>query len=234
MSNQTINFDTNPPVAANEYNNLVEMAMPGYSAMHTMVKAILKCRLPENAHLLIVGAGGGTEILRLSQGNPQWKILGVDPSSNMLAIAQQKIEQNSLSQQVSLFNGYVQDLPLTPLFDAATSILVMHFLPDDGSKLTFLQNIAQRLNSSATLFVVDVFGNKDTPEMEERISFVAAYRQEMGMPYEKHLEMMKPFNNGVHPVSEAREEELLQQAGFGNIMRFYTGLWVSGWIATKI
>jgi len=55
----------------------------------------------------------------------------------------------------------------------------------------------------------------------------------MGMPLEKHLETMAAFHQGVYPVSESRTLNLLQQAGFSKILRFYTGLWVGGWIATR-
>lgn len=51
-------------------------------------------------------------------------MLGVDPSSNMLAIAQEKRQHYGLSERVQLFPGVTQDLPETPLYDAATCILV--------------------------------------------------------------------------------------------------------------
>lgn len=75
------------------------------------------------------------ELVKFGQRNLAWQMLGVDPSSNMLAIAKDKIQRYNLSQRVQLFHGFTQGLPSTPLYDAATCILVMHFLPDDGSKL---------------------------------------------------------------------------------------------------
>jgi len=45
--------------------------------------------------------------------------------------------------------------------------------------------------------------------------------------------MLETVNKGVYPISEPRVFKLLQQAGFENIMKFYTGLWVGGWVATK-
>ena len=149
---QTIDFDSNPPVATSEYDQLAQMALPGYDAMHTMALSFLRSHLPEKADLLIVGAGSGMELVKFGKGNPQWQMLGVDPSSNMLAIAQQKIAQHGLSERVKLFQGYTHSLHATPVYDAATCILVMHFVPDDGSKLALLQSIAQRLKSSALLF----------------------------------------------------------------------------------
>ncbi|PMB32992.1 SAM-dependent methyltransferase [Fischerella thermalis CCMEE 5319] len=231
--NQTIDFDTNPTVAVSEYDNMARMALPGYEAMHTMVLACLRSHLPEKANLLIVGAGTGMELVRFAKGNREWQMLGVDPSANMLAVAQEKIQQHHLSEQVQLFQGYTHDLPTTTLYNAATSILVMHFIPDDGGKLAFLQSIAQRLQSSAVFILVDVFGKTNTREFEQTISFVKKYWAEMGIPPQKMAQLLERINDDVHLIGEARELELLQQAGFSNVMRFYTGLWVGGWVAIK-
>lgn len=230
---ETIDFDANPPVTTSEYDNMAQIALPGYEAMHTIALSCLRSNLPKTANLLIVGAGTGMELVKFGNSNPEWQMLGADPSSNMLAIAQQKIQQYDLSERVKLFQGYTHDLPDTVLYDAATCILVMHFLPDDGSKLALLQSIAQRLKSSAAFILVDVFGEKNTPEFEQMVSIVQVYWEEMGMPPEKRLELLETVNKGVYPIPEPRIFKLLAQAGFRSVMRFYTGLWVGGWLATK-
>lgn len=233
MSQQNIDFDSNPPVAVNEYDKMARMALPGYEAMHTMVLSVLRSDLPEKANVLVVGAGTGVELVKFGTSNSEWQMLGVDPSSNMLAIAQEKIQHYGLSQQVQLFTGVTQDLPETPLYDAATCILVMHFIPDDGSKLAFLQSISQRLKSSSLFILVDVFGEKNTCEFEQIVSILPVFWQEMGMNPEKSQQLLETVYKIVYTIPESRVWELLQQAGFGNIMRFYTGLWVGGWMATK-
>jgi len=232
MEKQTIDFDADP-VASTEYDDRARKALPGYEVMHTMALSFLKSHLPETANLLIVGAGTGMELLKFSKSNPQWQLLGVDPSSNMLAIAQQKIEQNDLSNRVKLFQGYTQDLPETPLYDAATCILVMHFLPDDGSKLALLQSISQRLKSSAAFVLVDMFGEKGSGEFEKITAIIKLFWEDMGMPSEQINEILARINTMVYPIAESHTIELLQQAGFGNIIRFYTGLWIGGWVATR-
>lgn len=233
MSKQAIDFDKNTPVIANEYDEAAQLALPGYEAMHTMAFACLKSRLPEVANLLVVGAGTGFEIAKYGKAKSNWQILGVDPSSKMLAIAQDRINQSELSQRVQLVQGYTQELPVAPLYDGATCILVMHFLPDDGSKLSLLQSIAQRLKSSAVFVLVDVFGQKGSDELDRMISILKAYWEETGFPTDKSTKLLENFNEGVFPIQEARVLELLQQAGFEDVMRFYTGLWVGGWVATK-
>jgi tRNA (cmo5U34)-methyltransferase len=233
MSQPTIDFDTNPTIVADEYEQLARLALPGYEVMHTFVLACLRSCLPKTADLLVIGAGGGMELVLLGESNPQWQLLGVDPSAKMLAIAQQKIAQHQLSQRIRLIQGYVQDLPTDTLYDAATSILVMHFIPDEDGKLAFLQSITQRLKTSAPFILVDVFGTKGSPDLEKTIATLHAYWEETKLPTEKQKQLLENFNNGVYPLSEAKILALLQQAGFSRVIRFYTGLWVGGWMAFK-
>ncbi|WP_414621674.1 class I SAM-dependent methyltransferase [Calothrix sp. CCY 0018] len=233
MTKQTVDFDKNAPMAGSEYDEIAPLALPGYEAMHQMTLACLRAKLFDEANLLVVGAGTGMELVRFGKGNSKWQILGVDPSENMLAVAKNKIEQYGLSEQVKLFQGYTNDLPDTPIYDAATSILVMHFIPDDGGKLAFLQSIAQRMKSSSTFILVDVFGEKGTDDFQEMISLVKKLWEETGITEAKKAEILETMEKGVNPISETRVLQLLKQAGFGKVIRFYTGLWVGGWMCVK-
>ena len=229
----TVDFDHSPLVASQEYDKRARMVIPGYDALYTMVLSIFRSQLPEAANLLVVGAGTGMELITLSKSNPSWQILGVDPSSSMLKIAQQKIEQYNLSENIKLQQGYTQDLPTNLLYDGATCILVMHFVPDEDDKLALLQAISQRLKSSATLVLVDLFGKKDTESFKRLASVLQEYLKEMGMPSEMRLELIETINERIYPIPEDKIFELLQQAGFSKITRFYTGLWYGGWLAVK-
>jgi tRNA (cmo5U34)-methyltransferase len=228
-----LDFDTNLPIPTSEYDRMVQLSIPGYEALHQMALAFLRAKLPENANLLIVGAGSGMELVTFGTANPQWQLLGLDPSANMLAIARQKIEQQGLSERVKLFQGYTHELTETILYDAATCILVMHFLPDDGSKLALLESIAQKIKPATTFILVDMFGEKNTVLFEQLVSIWRLYSQGIGLDSEIIEKREQTMRESIHPIPEARVIELLQKAGFGNVVRFYTGLIFGGWIATK-
>jgi tRNA (cmo5U34)-methyltransferase len=109
----------------------------------------------------------------------------------------------------------------------------MHFVPDDGSKRVLLQSIAQHLKSNAYFILVDMFGEQDTETFEQLTSVWKIHGQGMGMKAEKLAEMLETAKKGIHSIPEQRVFELLQLAGFGSIVRFYTALWYGGWVATK-
>ena len=225
-----INFDTNPPVQVMQYDNTITKFVPGYEALFQMALAYLQTVLASKASVLVVGAGTGKELVSFGQAAPDWSLTGVDPSTHMLAIARQKVAHYGLTKQVTLQVGVVEDLPASREFEAATCFLVMHFLPDSGAKLALLSNIASRLKSGAPLLLVDAYGGPDF--VKEFGPTWIRHGHAMGLPLEEMQKLEKSHAN-FHPISEARTLELLDQAGFERVQRFYTALIYSGWIAIR-
>lgn len=225
-----VNFDTTPPIQASQYDDTISKLVPGYEAIFQMAQAHLQARLTSPAEVLIVGAGSGKELITFGPLHPAWSLTGVDPSANMLAVARAKIAQYNLQERVKLFQGLVADLPDTPAFDAATCILVMHFLPDDGTKLALLSSIAARLKPGAEFILVDIFGGRDF--VRELGPVWRLHGEQMGLPTET-VQRLEKAQNEFHSISETRTLELLEQVGFEKARRFYTALVYCGWVATR-
>lgn len=97
-------------------------------------------------------------------------------------------------------------MPTTPLYDAATCILAMHFVPDDGSKLALLQSIAQRLKSSTVFILVDVFSEKGTREFERMTSIGKCILGRNGYTAAKKAGVAR--NNYQRYLSNSRAESI--------------------------
>ena len=50
------------PNAVKEYSNGVKRFLPGCDALHRMAGVLLSETAPQNAHILVLGAGGGLEL----------------------------------------------------------------------------------------------------------------------------------------------------------------------------
>jgi tRNA (cmo5U34)-methyltransferase len=221
---------------ASDYDGDIRRRIPGYEALHTTAFAMLSGRLASDARLLLVGAGTGHEMLLLAQARPDWRLLGVDPSVDMLAIAQQKFIAAGVSGRVEARPGTVADLPSTELFDAATALLVMHFLLDDQSKRDFLNSIARRLKTGALFLIADLTGQPGTPEFEVLFAAWQMHCRLMhGLDVDEEA-MAKEFAmRRARPgwIDEPRHLELFAEAGFDAPLRFWSGLLFSAWAMTK-
>jgi tRNA (cmo5U34)-methyltransferase len=231
MAEAKIEFDRD---RATQYDLDIRKAIPGYESLHGMTQSLLQTSLSKSAKLLIVGSGTGMELVNYSKHNPQWSLTGVDPASEMMAIAKFELTNQKLLERVDLHTGYVNSLPETEPMDAATLMLVMHFLTDDGAKLELLKDIAQRLKPGAKFILADLYGDRSA-------SYFAQYTKAWKALYFSQLEgetrvkaeanFQASISNSIHFVTEARIIELLQAAGFSQIDKFYNAFLFGGWIA---
>jgi tRNA (cmo5U34)-methyltransferase len=216
------------------YDDRIPRSIPGYEAMHDSVSAILANSLPETGHLLVVGAGTGKEILTLGAQNESWRFTGVDPSGDMLAVARGALHARGMSGRARLQEGTINDLPKAEEFDGATALLVMHFLPDDGTKAGFLRAIAGRLKPGAPLVLVDQHGQRPSRAFDECIEQWKCYQLARGMPPEDVEANMTRRLGANHYIPEPRVLALFEEAGFEPATRFFHALVIGGWWARRI
>lgn len=117
-------------------------------------------------------------------------------------------------------------------FDAATAILVMHFLPED-EKTDFLQAIYQRLKPSGKFIIADGWFDKKSEDFEWLLKNYKRHTELKGVSPEITGQAVKTITENVFFISPEREVELLKEAGFTKIKSFFQGLWVRAWIAEK-
>ena len=197
-----------------------------------MTHSLLQDSLKESAKLLVVGSGTGMELINYSQQNPSWLLTGVDPASEMMEIARSQLE--NLSDRIVLHTGYVDSLPKAEPMDAATLLLVMHFVADDGSKLKLLKDIASHLKPGAKFILADLHGDKSATYFSQFIrTWQALYFSQLDNTarVEAEAEFATAIANSIYFVPEARIVELLQLAGFTNVSKFYNAFLFGGWIA---
>ena len=215
------------------YDERIRKTFPFYATIHTAINAVLRVYLRPESEILIVGAGTGAEILELGKTNPGWRFVGVDLAKPMLDLAKEKIETAGLSDRVSLINGFVSDLPIDKLCDGATAAMIMHFVPDDGGKIEFLCAIAAHLKSGAPFVLMDANGDLNAPESELMIEAWKHQQNLAGVKWEEVESGMKERLKAIHFVSSKRIEQLLNEAGFHRIQRFFQNFILGGWVAFK-
>ena len=148
MTERTFDFEADYGAG---YEALARRVLFGYDQLFAMALSWLRQGVGEEAQALVVGSGPGMELAHFGALEPGWRLTGVDPSAQMVALAREKVRANGLADRVTLVHGLVDDLPAEPGFDAASAVCVMHFLRDDGSKRAFLDGIARRLRPGARL-----------------------------------------------------------------------------------
>ncbi len=226
----TLKFEDQKLPDLDGYAAIAEQFIPGRRAIFAIVEAALLELLPQGpAKILVVGAGGGEEILRLGENNPSWSFVGVDTYEPMVEVARKRLAETPVGARSRVETTAIDALE-DDGFDAATCILTAHFVPDDGAKLAFLEAIHKRLKPGAPLAIVDGVGVSGEPRTELLRRIWARHAVRNGVSEEVARTNAENFKN-VAVVSEEREEDLLASAGFERLTPIFRGLAIKGWLA---
>ena len=209
---------------ATQYNSRITRLVPGYELLHQVTNAQLKAALKDNAHILVVGAGTGKEVLALAALNPTWQFTAQDISSDMLAIAKQEFEEQGISERVNVIEGELDKLSTKA--DAALCLLVMHFLEDDGSKKQLLKNIKANLNKGANLFISDLMKPETDFEREAQITVCA----DLGLSDAGQAYTAQNLESEFYPLDRMRFSELLNECKYGIPKLYFKALGFSGYV----
>ena len=210
---------------AKRYDTFVQDWIPNYTVFTQMLPPLLAHTIPKP--LLVVGCGTGSEMLACKQHHADWPMTGIDLSPQMITQAQEKLKDHT---QVVLLEGEVATLPTDVVFGAATLILVLHFVKDDGSKLALLQGIANRLEPGAPFILKDIFG---APKLLEANLDIWCNTLPTHLPLEEKEERKVRIAEKLHHIPEQRLSDLLQEAGFKPPTRFYQNTIYGAWMTTK-
>eukprot|EP01096_Ripella_sp_DP13-Kostka_P002956 TRINITY_DN1421_c0_g1_i2.p1 TRINITY_DN1421_c0_g1~~TRINITY_DN1421_c0_g1_i2.p1 ORF type:complete len:259 (-),score=113.97 TRINITY_DN1421_c0_g1_i2:117-839(-) len=223
-------FDKMKVTREGYYDNM--KVMPGFEGSNRLLRATFEAKLAPGSRILIVGAGGGREIGILGESPHAFQFVGVDPSVNMLAMAQEIIDERGFTDRVRLHHGKIDVLPVEEeKYDGAILAFVMHFVPDqegEGGKLALLNDIRARLKDGAPLYVSDI--SFDQEEFEGMKSTFVVQTALIGMEVSAAERLVTSVFPNLPIISPARFRELAVSSGFPSVIPLYRALWYTSWI----
>lgn len=215
------------PKAVARYAEGPARQVPGFHALQRMAALLLAEFAPEDGCILVLGAGGGLELKLFAQEQPAWQFVGVDPSAEMLKLAD--VTLGSLASRVHLIEGYIDTAPMGP-FDGATCLLTLHFL-SSGERLHTLKELKRRLKPGAPLVVAHHSFPQGEHEKARWLNRYAAFAASSGIPMSDAKNAINAMGARLPLLAPEEEVALLQEAGFECVELFYAGLTFKGWVA---
>lgn len=203
--------------------------VPGLRDLPKMAAVLLAERVPADAHILVLGAGGGLELKVFAELQPGWRFDGVDPSGEMLQLARTTL--GPLASRVRWHQGYIDTAPAGP-FDGATALLTLHFLPR-AERLRTLTQMHARLKPGAPLVVVHHSFPTEPPEQDQWLQRYAAFAIASGVPAAQATGSIPTLKEKLPWLSPEQDVDVLKEAGFTDIALFYGALTFKGWVAYR-
>ncbi|MCO5084403.1 MAG: class I SAM-dependent methyltransferase [Rhizobiaceae bacterium] len=196
-----------PDQAALDYDERIVRLVPGYALALDLMGCILATRASAPSRILAPGCGTGSEIAVLARQLPHARFTALDPSAGMLDAARSKLAATGSAERTAFVHGMLDDLPEEP-HDAATVSLVLHFLPDDGSKATFLEGVGRHLSLGAPLLLFDATVSEGADEG------LALWLARQGHSAEAVQAVLTRMKTQWRRATRERVDELLAEAGF--------------------
>jgi tRNA (cmo5U34)-methyltransferase len=215
------------PEAVARYAEGPPRLVPGFAGLLRMTTLLLAERAPNDARVLVVGAGGGLELKAFAEAHPGWRFDGVDPAAAMLKLARATL--GSLAARVQLHEGYIDAAPEGP-FDAATCLLTLHFVPREERHRTLME-VRRRLKPGAPFVVAHFSIPQGENERALWLSRYADFAVASGIEREKAEKARAALGTQLVILSPEQDEVMLREAGFSNVSLFYAAFTFRGWVA---
>jgi demethylmenaquinone methyltransferase/2-methoxy-6-polyprenyl-1,4-benzoquinol methylase len=107
-------------------------------------RTVSALRLPDGARVLDLATGTGDLALLIARAVPTARVVGLDPSQNMLAVARTKLEKAGLSERVELVIGDAESLPFADAtFDGVSIAFGIRNVPDRPRALAEMARVTK-------------------------------------------------------------------------------------------
>jgi tRNA (cmo5U34)-methyltransferase len=247
------NTDTNQPMGwdhpnVHKYADTIALKIPGYAYLYEMTDRLITAQLEDQAHtrttdaeVLIIGAGGGQELITLGGRHEAWSFTAVDPSEPMLDLARKRIAHVGIGSRISFVSGTLEELPgeqpgeqsEEQSYDAATCLLVLHFLRGLESKRALLRQISARLKPGAPFCLASINGNPQASAFSIQMQAWKSHMLSQGISLENWERFAASMGRESDPVPDTVIQELLADAGFTDVTRYFGAFLIDAWFAVK-
>jgi tRNA (cmo5U34)-methyltransferase len=201
-------------------------------ALHLLISAVF-ADLRAEAHILCVGAGTGHELIYLAQKFPRWRFAVVEPAAPMLAVCRRKADELGITPRCVFHEGYLESLPVSEPFDAATSLLVSQFILATDARAGFFRAIASRLRPGGFLASADLASDTTSATYQSLLEVWLRLMRETGSPPEQLERLRVTYGRDVAVLPLGEISSLIASAGFETPVLFLqTGL-IHAWYAQR-
>ncbi len=217
---------------AEAYDDRFAKLAPMRDAIH-LVARLAFSGLQDSAHILCVGAGTGAELCYLASAFPGWTFSVVDPSKAMMDICRARAKEGGFEDRCEFTVGYASDLPKDQAFNAATSILVSHFLTDSSERTAFFAEIYQRLHPGGLLLTADLASEHD---LEGEVSHLSIWMHGLaltGMEPDALAQYRSALGRDVAVLTPKEVSSILQDSGFATTKLVTQTLLMHSWLCQK-
>jgi len=214
---------------ATSYDKRFAKLAPMREALHLFTRMIFAA-LPTESRVLCVGAGIGPELFYLAAAFPEWEFTAVDPSLAMLTVCRDRAKELGIIDRFTFHEGFLETLPDSDPYDAATCILVSQFLLEPEKRISLFHHISKRLIPGGLLVNADLASDMSSLKYRSLLEIWARTMEFSGVPKED----VEKLGRDVAVLPQHEIESLIEQGGFDKPTLFFQSLLIHAWFSRTI
>src|SRR5690606_36482087 len=137
------------------------------------------------------------ELTYFARKFPRWHFTAVEPSAPMLEVCRRKAEECGVTSRCDFHEGYLDSLPPSAAFDAATSLLVSQFILAPDARAGFFRAIAERLRPGGYLVSAELASDTASPTYQSLLEVWIRLMRETGSAPEQLEKMRVTYGRDV-------------------------------------
>lgn len=217
---------------ASSYDRQNAKLAPMRDALEFLIRMVLS-ELPADARILCVGVGTGDDLIGLAQAFPGWRFTALDPAAAMLNVCRQRAEDSGIASRCTFHEGYLESLPESEPFDAATCLLVSHFLKQIEERRDLFRQIAARLRPGGYLVNADLASDMSAPAFKSLSDVWWRTMEYAGTPAGEIEKRRAFFGRRVAVLPPREVESIVASSGFEAPVLFLQTLLIYGWYSRR-
>lgn len=217
---------------ASTYDTRAAKVAPLRDVLHLLTRLILS-ELSAEARILCVGVGTGLELIYLAQEFPQWQFTAVEPATAMLDTCRQKAEDYGVAARCTWHEGYLDSLPTSVSFDAATCLLVSHFFMQQKERQKFFSQIASRLRPQGYLVSADLASDMSTSAYQSLREVWTRMLKYAEYPDEDVEKFLASHGRDAAVLPPHEVASIIASSGFDPPVLFLQTLFIHAWYARR-
>ncbi|WP_107839125.1 class I SAM-dependent methyltransferase [Metasolibacillus meyeri] len=212
------------------YDQQISKKIAGYNLLYDLTSHLLSIHIPPIQRMLIIGAGGGQELISFSSVLPNCHFTALDFSEPMLARAKERTQQ--LNTPIDFVLANWMDYEVTAQFDAASCLLVLNFIEGIEEKARFINKIYHSLKPGAVLFIATMM--KDSEQcMKRQLAAWKNYMQQQEISSEHATKFAETYQDAYQLLQEDELISLLTACGFTSVSHYFQSFLLAGYICIK-
>ena len=107
-------------------------------------------------HVVEVGCGYASDLIRLVQGHPNLQLHGINISTEQIEIARVRLRELELDSKIQLFKRDLSKESLPGNYDMALGIQIMHHIED---KANAFSHLSDKLKDGGIVILAEIISN---------------------------------------------------------------------------